>query len=157
MDTPDLSTGLLTAGQTYRLALNKLGLRPEALMWGYDEEAQRFELFIVWSGVDRFGPLQITRRLFKAYNLSALPQEIDPFIVNLISPKSGVYREAIAPMLGKAEVQIGIGFGPRPEETKPMVTFRPSWVYIAEKKRRTPVEINRDWRKFTQSVDQLAA
>jgi len=76
------------AGAEYADALQKLGLDPDVMCWIYISAEDRIELAIVSSMVDRVGSLPIYDLLFKAYDASALPQEIDPFEVSLYSPNT---------------------------------------------------------------------
>ncbi|MCA0203013.1 MAG: hypothetical protein LCH92_01615 [Proteobacteria bacterium] len=158
MDTPELPDTLLKAGAEYQGKLAKLGLRPEAMMWAYAFEEKQFLLWIVWSGLDRFGPLAIQRLLFQAYNASALPKEIDPFSVVIHSPResviSGVLRQ-----LAKSDVeamQIGVGtVGDARTEAK--VEFRRAWAYRISAKMLSSTDVSRAWQRFSANVDALAA
>ncbi|MGW8820428.1 hypothetical protein, partial [Heyndrickxia sporothermodurans] len=87
MDTPELPENLIKAGRAYYEALGKLGFHPEGLLWAYGYEEQSFRLWLVWSGLDQYGPLAISKLLFRAYRAAALPSEIDPFTVYIVTPE----------------------------------------------------------------------
>ena len=94
MDQRDLGVARYDAGAEYLDALRRLKLEPEALFWAYDPTLGQFVLVIVTSLFDFAGPLALTKLLFDAYNASATPSEIDPFILRLHSPKHALYRAA---------------------------------------------------------------
>ncbi|WP_297507324.1 hypothetical protein [uncultured Caulobacter sp.] len=90
----------LKAGREYAAALKKLGFVPDALVWASPGgEAKpvnpdhQLELLIVSSWVDNVGPKAIYDLLFEAYEFSATPQEVDPFIVSLFSPETQVAKD----------------------------------------------------------------
>ncbi len=94
MDQRDLGVARYDGGADYLDALRRLKLEPEALFWAYDRTLEQFVLVIVTSLFDFAGPLALMRLLFDAYNASATPKEIDPFILRLHSPKHAIYRAA---------------------------------------------------------------
>lgn len=147
----------LEAGRAYYKALGKLGLTPEGLLWAYDVREEQFRLWLVWSGLDRHGPLAMSKLLFKAYRSSALPEEIDPFTVYIVSPEH---------MIGKLSRTVNF---PLPTGDKPF-HFRiqnshedilhhvePDWVYHFESKRFNTKKVDREWRSFNENVSSLAA
>lgn len=81
----------LVAGREYLSALRRLGFAPDAMLWaavGSDSGQAEMELLIVSSWADNIGPRAIYHLLFEAYDASATPREIDPFVVSLFSPRS---------------------------------------------------------------------
>lgn len=152
MDIPAIPLTLIDAAREYDTSLRKLGLRAEGVAWGYDMEERGFLLFVIWSGVDRYGPLALNKLLFKAYNASALPQKIDPFVVTVLSPS---HRLAEAMMEHATDSMMRYGRIPDPE--KAAVHFQADWVVHMQRKRRSSLEIVKDWKRFTERVERLAA
>jgi hypothetical protein len=87
MASRQVSAEYLKAGEDYLAALQKLGMRPRFLGWGWELASERWQLVLVTSIVDAGGPLALNRLLFKAYNAEATPKEISPFIVRVFSPE----------------------------------------------------------------------
>ena len=88
----------LRAGREYAEALKKLGFTPSAVLWagvGGQETDSKMELLIVTSWVDHIGPKAIYDVLFEAYDASATPKEIDPFVVSLFSPHTQVATDLL--------------------------------------------------------------
>jgi hypothetical protein len=94
VDQKDLGVARYDGGHEYLEAIRSLKLEPDALFWAYDKAIEQFVLVLVTSLFDYAGPLALTRLLFDAYNASATPKDIDPFIIRLHSPKHALYREA---------------------------------------------------------------
>ncbi|UDF28719.1 UNVERIFIED_ORG: hypothetical protein LHK14_14515 [Roseateles sp. XES5] len=154
MDTPELSPHLLKAGAEYLRALDTLGLKPDGLTWVYDVDASRFALWLIWAGVDKYSPFEINKRLFRAYNAAALPQLIDPFWVFVISPKSTMGKNVKDFAAANAEaVEFGDG---APPNTKTLFHIHRDWVYRFTS-RPTSLGLFKNWRRFTATVDALAA
>ncbi len=172
MDQRDLGVARYDAGAEYLDALRRLKLEPEALFWAYDRTLGQFVLVIVTSLFDFAGPLALTKLLFDAYNASATPSEIDPFILRLHSPKHALYRAAqfhignrfdIADLKGRALDRATIAG----EVTPPLVmSFRAgdlegfgTWTYksapVSPKAKTADTE--RRWRRFESAVHALAA
>jgi hypothetical protein len=82
-----VSPEYLKAGEDYLRALEKLGMRPNFLGWGWERSAEQWQLVLVTSIVDAGGPLALNKLLFKAYNAEATPKTISPFIVRIFSPE----------------------------------------------------------------------
>lgn len=76
----------LRAGLEYTQSISSLGLDPDLSCWVYLPDEDRAELAIVTTMIDRIGPTKIYNLLFRAYDLSATPHEINPFDVGLYSP-----------------------------------------------------------------------
>ena len=85
----------LKAGREYLVALRKLGFDPDALFWaGVGPDANgSMELLIVTTWADNIGPKAVYDLLFEAYDASATPREIDPFVVSLFSPNTTVAKD----------------------------------------------------------------
>ncbi len=156
MDAPDLPAELLTAGREYLGSLRNLGLRPELFAWGYDFPGEKFFLFLVWPGIDRYGPLQLNKLLFAAYNASALPKAIDPFLVHCVSPKSSLARDIRSQLRNPKWEAIQTGRETSPGQVAAATEFRREWIYDRADK-RSAVDVTRDWRRFTERVGALAA
>ena len=77
----------LTAGRDYLSALQRLGMRPQFLGWGWEFASEHWLLVLVTPIVDRGGALELNDLLFRAYNAEATPRAISPFIVRVFSPE----------------------------------------------------------------------
>jgi hypothetical protein len=127
----------------------KLGLRPEAVAWVWSVKEEKHILLLLWSGVDKVGPLQVTRRLFKAYNASLLPKAIDPFVVELHSPNWG-FGDLFMQVKRGSKPEAGVFRIKMNDEV--VVGWRSEWVYRARAKANSTIDNNRDWKRFTESV-----
>lgn len=169
----------LTAGADYLRALRRLQLEPDVMCWTYvlpitdgDIDPTRpadKHLAVVTSIVDYSGPTAMYDLLFKAYDASITPKEIDPFIVTLYSPdsiggqillsasKTGQISEArdfFNRKNGndKNAIFIGSNFDP-----PVFINIILEGVYVAHKR---PIAADRSetrFRTFKKSVDRLAA
>lgn len=165
MDRLELDLTRRTAGAEYLNAVRALGLRPDALFWSFDEIEGRFVLILVTEMLDFKGPLAISELLFQAYNASATPKAVDPFVVRLHSPDQAIIRRfdgfkdpsriGFRPPLGGEPVDpgvtvLGVQVGG--------VRFRAAWVYhFALPPPRKPADLSRRWRQFALNVGRLAA
>lgn len=158
MDTPELSPKLLDAGADYLSSLDRLGLKVDALMWAYDFNNKIFLLWLVWAGVERYGPLEIQQRLFAAYNASALPKAVDPFIVHVMDPRSSLVKSVRATYDDPASdaMQVGVKFR-EDSEVSPTFEIQKKWIYRFNKKRQTSLEQSKNWKRFDQKILQLAS
>jgi len=134
--------------------LTHLGLKPEGLLWLHKIDEEKIVLLLLWSGIDRFGPLELSKLMFQAYNAAALTKEIDPFSIELHSPKDILGRMLLqqAPQTFEEYKFYRIV-----ENGVPRYDFRAEWVYHLQRKRRSPVDVGRDWRRFRDRVTALAA
>jgi hypothetical protein len=83
----------MIAGQEYITSLRKLGFDPDIAAWAAPvkrSDSVEMELIIVTSWADNIGPKAVYDLLFEAYDASATPREIDPFLVTLLSPQTQV-------------------------------------------------------------------
>jgi hypothetical protein len=155
VDIPELPLSYMDSGREYEASLRKLGLRPDGLAWGWDGIEQGFFLFLIWGGVDIVGPLSVGEVLFKAYNHSALPKEIDPFRVMAVGPKHAVAAAMIDSWHDKDTKYLRNTPSPDPE--KYWVHFQKDWTISMLRKPHKSLDIKADWRRFTQRVNALAA
>ena len=163
MDRESLPVGSVEAGEDFDKALVNLGLRAEGLLWAWDKTIEHFVLVMITEHFDHVGPLAIQKTLFAAYDASATPREISPFIVRLHSPKQTIISNM--PM-GQVLTEDKI---PMPEVGLTInaadLTYHSFWVYRWPGfkgakpgwKRREPTARNREWRRFTDNVQKLAA
>lgn len=168
MATPELEERFLTAGREYGDALASLGLDPHALFWAYDDSEARHVLVLLTDFFDFKGPLEISKQLFRAYNASVTPQEIDPFTIRLHSVNQPAGAELLNWAAGdwKGKVldrhsreQKGDEFDIANIKSFGL-EIRPGWVVRARKasrKSRPSVELSRRWERFTRNVDRVAA
>ena len=166
----------MQAGADYLAALQKLGLDPECLFWAEDEVVGHPVLVLVTRQFDRAGPLSLSRLLFKAYNAAATPREIDPFVLRLHSPEQALIREMVGVGMGEfirnppSVVTAPImhpGHQPKREDAVSAdvflsaggMRFKPAWVYkwSIPSKKPSAVVMSRQWHRFTENVDRLAA
>nr|WP_317893687.1 hypothetical protein [uncultured Sphingomonas sp.] len=154
----DLPPGYLEAGAEYDRGLRELGLRVDALLWGAFGPDETLGLAFVWSGVERFGPLSVAKILFEAYSASALTREIDPFLVQILSPTFG---------LGLAITRIPASPEPHrfhdisrrgghPRQPEKLLQFYEHWVYQRATRARSYFDVQRDWSRFQQRVRAAA-
>ena len=157
----------MQAGADYLAALQKLGLDPECLFWAEDEIVGHPVLVLVTRQFDRAGPLSLSRLLFKAYNAAATPREINPFVLRLHSPDQPIIGELAS------IVRLNIRFEFKPDDPSlPAMewkdafringgglSFQPDWVYkwSIPPKKPSAVVMSKQWRRFTENVDRLAA
>lgn len=167
MAAPAIEERFLTAGREYGDALANLGLDPHALFWAYDTAEERHVLVLVTDFFDYKGPLEISRQLFRAYNASVTPKEIDPFTVRLHSINQSVGEEYrnFAGSDGKIKVwDKNMVPKPLPPEARVEefniggLTMKPEWtIRVRPRKPRNTVELSRKWDRFTRNVDRAAA
>lgn len=167
MAAPDIDERFLTAGREYGDALVDLGLDPHALFWAYDEDETRHVLVLVTDFFDYKGPLEISKQLFRAYNASLTPKEIDPFTVRLhsINQPAGEELRGFAGANGRFKLwDKNMVHKPLPPEAR-MESFKigslvmkPEWtIRVRPSKPRNSVELGRRWDRFTRNVDRVAA
>lgn len=161
MAIPKLPDRLQVAGSEYLKQLRKLGLKPEGCLWVNRYQDQHFMLWVIWSGVDTYGPYDVAKLLFKAYRASALTREIDPFSVDVISPKG----DFGAQVLRTRNFADGVRVGSQPvlfritEGSDESVIYHWSeeWLYDLRRSIKAPDQVKLDWDRFTKNVTRLAA
>ena len=151
------------AGGEYLKSLERLGLRPEALFWAFDKNIDLFVLVLVTDAYDYAGPLSLSKTLLEAYRKAATPNEIDPFIVRLHSPKHSIIREIgrFFPVdMSGATVRSVDGTAKINDVTVATLDLEISnqWVYRFEKKNGSKtVDTARHWKRFTGNIERIAA
>ncbi|MFG1265923.1 hypothetical protein [Xanthobacter aminoxidans] len=170
MDKREIDEKSLMAGQEYLIALKRLGLDPEALFWALDLIDDTWVLCLVTSYFDYAGPLRLSELIFKAYEASATPKEIDPFIIRLFGWKQKLASEIIDYM---KNTQIKVRdydedtgtYGPEylaQEKAEITMTLHNlavplNKIYVLREKGQNTVDVARKWRGITERVDRLAA
>lgn len=150
----------MVAGREYLAALRKLGFQPDIVAWALatpSPEVTRHELLIVTSWVDTIGPLPIYDLLFEAYDNSATPKEIDPFVVSLFS-----HQTQVAIDLNSAAI---VADDARNDPTsRPMMILGmldyatvPEWILFHRTAKSTRFEDARRFAAFKTNVARLAA
>jgi hypothetical protein len=167
MATPEIDDRFLTAGREYGEALANLGLDPHALFWAFDTVEERHVLVLVTDFFDYSGPLEISKQLFRAYNASVTPQDIDPFVVRLHSINQPIGEEyrGFAVSDGKFKVwDKNMVPKPLPPEARVEsfnigdLVLKPKWTIKSKlTPSRNSVEVSRRWRRFVNNVDKIAA
>jgi hypothetical protein len=158
MANDPLPSGYLEAGQDFFGALKRLGLVPEALFWAQDKTIDEFVLVLITSHFDTKGPKEIYRLLTQAYNLAATPATISPFIVRLHSPS-----QAISEAILHSEFSTSGNFAYF-TLNRGDLTYRDKWIYTAKYKngsvkvkKLSPIDRSRQWKRFKENVERLAA
>lgn len=186
MDSQDISPALLKAGQEYLEALRGLKLQPEGLLWSRVSELGNaidgstgqstvsdvpgdWHLVLITSAIDEGGPSALNELLFKAYDASATPQEISPFIVEVISARSPFVRallHALNNPFGPTKMLFKTADGR--EVTHELdaysgqtmiggLWFDRKWIYHLTGLTENAKDIKRHWREFKETVNALAA
>lgn len=152
--TDTLEEPRIEAGRQYLAALQKLGLDPEALFWA-EQDSGGFVLVLLTGFFDYVGPLEVSRVLFKAYNASATPKEIDPFIVRLHSPKQTIGK------LIRNNLNYAIGPGITYRDLKLTFADLKIWetgiIKHPSGKHSNVAMLGRKWKKIEGNVERLAA
>ena len=150
----------LKAGREYFDALKRLGFTPDSLLWarvgGSDADAP-MELVIVTGWVDTIGPKAIYDLLFEAYDASATPREIDPFIVSLFSPQTQVAKDVAAAVRTVKARDHEHDF--RPMLVLGMMDYAtiPEWILWHQPSRSKLFEDTRHFSAFKNNIERLAA
>ena len=147
------------AGSEYAEALAKLGFEPDVVAWGMRDEAWTLVLLSSW--VDRFGRRELYDLLFEAYDASATPKEINPFIVTALSPDSQGGRQLVG-MIGTMRDKIAEGVLPDDRGTIFVLGMGEVMVYgglviRARHPRTRGAEDMRRFSRFRSKVHALAA
>jgi hypothetical protein len=149
----------LAAGREYLQALQRLGFRPDALLWalkGKSAPPADFELLLVSSWADSIGPRRVYDLLFEAYDLSATPKEIDPFIVSLFSPATQVAIDLAGSM---HTIRTEMGMGERPMFVLGMFDYStiPPWIIHYAPRKVSRFDDARHFQAFSTNIERLAA
>ena len=151
----------IAAGKEYLAVLRKLGFYPDALLWagvgGAKDPEAPMELLIVTTWTDNVGPRPIYDLLFEAYDASATPREIDPFIVSLFSPQTQVAKDlwgGLAAVGSEKKLREGV-----PVLVLGMMDYftTPEWVIFARPSRSSAFDDARRFRAFQANIAKLAA
>ncbi|OBQ96027.1 hypothetical protein A9K66_22790 [Mesorhizobium sp. AA23] len=144
------------------MQLHGLGLRPEGLLWLHDEQDKCFVLWLLWSGVDQFGPFALTKLLFQAYRASALTTEIDPFLVHARSTSEALAGQMLN-VFSKSAKSRGLHQYLRlvadkgTERERIVYRWKRDWVYEIHARPYPLTRVQRDWERFSANVGALAA
>lgn len=174
MATNELTETHMIAAREFTDSLSKIGFDMDGVFWAYDKEDERHVLIVVTDVFDAKGPLEISRQIFKAYNASLTPKEIDPFIVRLLSTNQTAARDLLNVASSDWTVmhykKSTPEFAIRNNTAKGTllkledysvseVVIRPEWVVMVKPwhKNRKNTEINRKWNFFKRNLDKLAA
>lgn len=149
----------LKAGREYLTALRKLGFNPDALLWagvGGVAAEGAMELLIVTTWADNIGPKAIYDLLFEAYDASATPKEVDPFVVSLFSPQTQVaidLGDAVRTLQAETHREM------RPIIMLGMMDYytTPPWIISYRPSKSTRFEDARRFNAFQNNVAKLAA
>ena len=164
----DLPHGYLEAGRDYHSALVKLGLIPELTLWVRDAAIDGWALLICTPLYDAVGGYGIMDLLFRAYDASATPQLINPFILRLESPNHPIIRNISATLSGRGMPTL-VGITPSGEQVAGIadhsmaegrigdLSFRHGWRYVVGHERAHPANPFKAFKVFKRSVEQRIA
>lgn len=161
MDPVEIDVDRMEAGRSYLAALRRLGLEPDGLFWAVDRlDDDKPILMLVTRYFDIVGPTALSSLLFKAYNASATPREIDPFVVRLHSPDHHMLRTIITAMDKFDEQVVKKGrtkITPDSYIDTGTVAIPLGQVYVWNDVRRPKIDMMRRWGFITKKVDAVAA
>lgn len=160
---PELPRELYDAGAEYLAQMRELGLHPEACLWMLRGHDKQFVLVIIWSGVDKHGPLSLSKILFKAYRSSLLTREIDPFFIEARSPKEDLANFVLHAVPDKSrpvgmewkQTRMPVALADNNDDAT--YSWQHEWVYHVQQKTRSVHQVRQDWKRFRQNVERLAA
>jgi len=167
MDTPEIEQRLLTAGEEFDAALAGLGLDAHALFWAFDKDLGHHVLVLVTDFFDFKGPLAISKALFRAYNASATPKEIDPFTIRLHSVNQPAGEKLLEIVnrgwsINKVDKRTNKLIGPaipiKSVESGDL-EIRPNWIISVRHSpdARKSTLLSRRWDRFQRNINLLAA
>lgn len=165
MDTPEITSDVMAAGAEFDASLASLGLRAHMVMWGYDEVVGHHVLMVMTDFTDLHGPLQVMELVFKAYNASLLPKEIDPFNVRVHSIAQPIavalMERAVGGWVQKADKATGKVTGPRVRFEEAMINgvhVKKRWIVkIRNLGSRKEESVRRQFKSFRKRVLAQAA
>jgi len=164
----------MVAAKEFSNALSAIGFDMAGVLWAYDNEDERFVLIVITDVFDAKGPLEISKQLFRAYNASLTPKEIDPFFVRLLSTNHTAAKNFLMVVHSDWKVMHYTKDTPEfavrnntakgtvltlEDYSDSEVTIRPEWVVMLKPfhNPRKKHEINRKWDFFKRNLDRLAA
>ena len=153
-----LPAGFIEAGQRYDKSLKALGLKADGLFWAWDKTLGDFVLVLVTRHFDHAGPLELFRLLTRAYNLSATPTEISPFVVRVHSPDQEIIRNLLTIDAHDSQGKRVEYMTARGEIAD--IEYVNHWVYYwpnSKSKKPNPVARSREWHRFKDNIEKLAA
>jgi hypothetical protein len=171
VDPKDLGVERYDAGRDYLVACGPSGLKRRRSFGRTTKPSSSSYWSLVMSLFDFAGPLALTQLLFDAYNASATPKEVDPFIIRLHSPKHTLYRAVQghiatrfdqADLKGSALDRATIAGDVHPSiiaafQVGDLESFG-SWVYKSTPKARAKaLDPERQWSRFERAVHAVAA
>ena len=164
----ELGPGYIEAGAEFFESIRTLGLDPDGLFWAFDRVVNGHVLALVTRMFDHAGPLALSQTIFKAYNASALPKSITPFVVRMHSPRHEVIL-GLKPFLTKQFKLDWVKFNKDNADKfrikidekyeNSSFAFRPEWIYkfdLSQERRKT-MPVGRRWERYARNVDRLAA
>ncbi|MCK1404914.1 hypothetical protein [Bradyrhizobium sp. 76] len=140
------------AGAEFLSAMQKLGLDPECLFWAFDFEVGHHVLLMATSAYELAGPLAISRTIFKAYNASATPKDIDPFVLRFHSLHHNFIRAtAVTREHDVVDPLNRTYFGSRD------MKWHPDWFYKFAIKKPGAAVVEQRWKRYEKKIERLAA
>lgn len=161
----NIDPAYLAAGREFVTSLERLGLDPELAVWGYDTAIGQHVFVLVTDFFDFKGPYEISKLLFRAYEASALPRTINPFMVRLHSDRH-VLANTLRVLLGDSKISALDGkTGALKADNLVLrggevggIQFQKAWIVkIRSTTNRKTIELGRRWRRFERNVGALAA
>jgi hypothetical protein len=142
------------AGSEYLRSIQTLGLDPECFFWAVDFVVGHHVLILATSAYEFAGPTEIARTLFKAYNASATPREVDPFLLRFHSLqhsfiKSVAERRELWKNFDDPANKTLFGFRD--------LKWHPDWFYKFNTAEPQVTQMKQNWRRYERHINQLAA
>lgn len=178
MATNEVTETQMANAREFTKSLSTIGFDMDGVFWVYDKEDERQVLLVVTDFFDVKGPLEIYRQIFKAYNASLTPKEIDPSCVRFLSRNQTVAKDIMDSVLSnprKTDYKKDyLEFNPLPSGTEkivkityynwqdyngPEVIIRPERVVMVkpQHKIRKNTEIIKKWKLFENKLNNLTA
>ena len=178
MATNELTETHMIAAREFTDSLSNIGFDMDGVFWAYDKEDERQVLLVVTDFFDVKGPLEIYRQIFKAYNASLTPKEIDPSSVRFLSRYHTLVNDIMDSMLSnlmkkdyKKEIFANMLGGPLTAKDMkfisntfedyngPEVTIPPEGVVMVKPRHKIPeyTEIIKNWELFKSKLNNLTA
>lgn len=168
-----LPKGFLEASKTYVDAVKGLGLPVSFASCILDRSTETpshvgdVRLLLVSPWADRFGETRLYALLFEAYEKAALPKEIEPFMVEILSEAKAltdVVKEGLANFPDNPIADFSVGGVKVHENVELPVVFQagdygfvPEWVIVADWKSHKGSDQIRKFKRFERNVHGLAA
>ncbi|NRF12177.1 hypothetical protein [Agrobacterium pusense] len=161
---PQVTELMMESAKRFDESLLSLGLAANLVTWAVEEGVKDPVLVLVTDFFDLRGPLDVARKIFDAYNASALPAEIDPFIIRLHSIQQpvaqmlmGLTDDNHASRKDAAKISAETKREPLFVIGADNLVFTMDMFISRRPSRRDHADTIRRWKSFSKAVDALAA